>query len=462
VVTPKGAPNREKATKVVSSKGEQKVSQTQLKREAEEAETKNRLGNQSEDDFDDIQFVDDSEAVRKSAMARNNVSTPTPKSAANDINWNTPARARSVASQQSGNVPMYDDNTAASGNLPSLVVTNDPPPSIIYRRDSRDTVLDNDEANLVRRDTSIEDAKIETAVTAKARELYRDMKEAERKYDIASKKYETLKNRNNVEISEYYSLVANINAALRTGTTPGNPILVDRWNAAQSKLNDIPKNVNLINNLAVDLSSQASRVSYLQEAITSAFNLSGAVDADHVTLRKIEDRVDQMVTDLNRMILQVNKEMNRIDALLKTESANMQTLSLGIANGELYGESLANNMQKKTWDTVAKMTKPEPERKRKPLVIIRFDKPNIDYERPLYKAVSAALDKYPSARFTLLAMSPMNDNKAKEAIDKKEARNYADNIMDSLVKMGLPASRINVEASVSDKIESSEIHIFLK
>jgi len=372
-----------------------------------------------------------------------------------DISWQQP-----LATEQAKTVTEYSPRN--DKEFPSLVVTDEAPPSIIYRRGSRDTVLESGDANRIRQDGDLSNQKIETAVTAKARELYRDMKEALRKFEVAHKKYDTLRNRNNVQISEYYSLVANISAALRTGTTPGNPILVDRWNAAQTKLNDIPKNINLINNLAVDLSGQASRSAFVLESVQAAYTISGAVDADHEMLRRIEDKADQLVTDLNRLIINVNKELNRIDALLKTESANMQTLSLGIANGELYGESLANAMHKKTWDTIAKVRTPDDSRMRKPLVIIRFDKPNIDYERPLYKAVSVALDKYPSARFTLMSVSPQNDNKAKEALDRKEARNYAEDVTDSLIKMGLPASRVKIESRVNEKAKSSEIHIFLK
>lgn len=359
--------------------------------------------------------------------------------------------------------PVKGDAMPADDSYPPLVVTDDVPPSVLYRRGTRDTVLadEGNEANLVRRDIDLDDQKIETAVTAKARELYRDLKEAEGRLDLTTRKAETIANKSDTQISEYYSLVANVSAALRTGTTPGNPILVDRWNAAQAKLNDLPKNANMINNLAVDLSSQASKAAYILEATQSAYHISGAVDADHKMLRKIEDRINQIITDLNRMIIDVNKEMNRIDALLKTERANMQTLSLGIAKGELYGESLANNMEMKRLKEMEKITTPET-RKNKPLVIIRFDKPNIDYERPLYKAVSAALDKYPSARFSILTVSASNDNKAKESLDKQDARKRGEEVMDALVKMGLPTSRIKVESTVSDKATAAEIHIFLK
>jgi len=449
IVTPKKSrPSVASAqtTKVVDKDGARDMTKRQLDKQAEQVVLDKAMAAPEVINTNDIVFQDnDLGSVAGKSPTRPIKSRQLPRSS-NGIKWGeTPSEAR--------------ENSAG---FPSLVVTDEPPPSIIYRRGSRDTVLDNGSADAVRKDNYLENEKIETSVTAKARELYRDLKEAQRKFEVVTNKYDTMRNRSNAQISEYYSLVGNISAALRTGTTPGNPILVDRWNAAQGKLNELPKNVNLVNNVAVDLSGQATRASFILESVQAAYSISGAVDADHEMLRKIEDGADQLVTELNRLILNVNKEINRIDALLKTEGSNMQTLSLGIANGELYGESLANAMNKKTWDEISKIKTPSDARARKPLAIIRFDKPNIDYERPLYKAVSAALDKYPSARFTLMTVSPQNDNKAKEAIDRKEARNYGEEVMDALIKMGLPASRVKIESSVSDKAVSPEIHIFLK
>lgn|GEM_PF-6981427 len=455
VVTPKraqrsGAAPAGATIPVVNKDGSRKISPEQIKQRADVDTALNKNVETVVGGTESVEWNEKTSAKPKPKINNKIVS-------AANIQWKDGGQSPSSAPMSVSQGMPNDEE------FPPLVVTEDTPPSVLYRRGSRDTVLadEGEDANLVRRDTDLDDQKIETAVTAKAREIYRDLKEAETRLDVTTRKAETVGNKSTTQISEYYSLVANISAALRTGTTPGNPILVDRWNAAQAKLNDLPKNVNMINNLAVDLSSQASRAAFILESTESAFHISGAVDADHRMLRKIQDRCSQIITDLNRMIMDVNKEMNRIDALLKTERANMQTLSLGISKGELYGESLANNMEMKSLNEMAKIQTPA-QRKLKPLVIIRFDKPNIDYERPLYRAVSAALDKYPSARFSILTISASNENKAKESIDKQEARKRGEEVMDALVKMGLPTSRIVVESTTSEKATATEIHIFLK
>ncbi|NIR46586.1 MAG: hypothetical protein GWM93_14615, partial [Gemmatimonadetes bacterium] len=86
---------------------------------------------------------------------------------------------------------------------------------------------------------------------------------------------------------------------------------------------------------------------------------------------------------------------------------NLGTLSLAIKNGELYGRSLAN----RAYSTVAAVdgrtglatdnTGGEPAQvaQQRPLVVIRFDRKDVDYEQALYTAVSRALERRPNATF---------------------------------------------------------------
>ncbi len=343
--------------------------------------------------------------------------------------------------------------------LPALIVTKEPPPNVIYRRGSHDTVLSENTATAIRQDP-LRTHKMETAVTHKAREIEVELGQADKKIDTSTRKFDTLRNKNRAETSEYYSLIATINSALQTGTTPGNPILVDRWNAAQDKLNQLSKTSSLTNNLAVDLSYQASKTTFILESIKAAFELSGAVDSDHVKLTELEDEVTQYITDLNRMIVKVNAELNRLATLLRTERENMQTLSLGISKGELYGANIKNTVFRKR--SIETPEQRELLSQRKPLVIIKFNKPGVNYDKPLYSAISKALGKRPNAKFDLVAVSPRFKNPAKESMRLTEARKDGEAVLNSLTKMGMPASRINLSSEIRPAAKSSEVHIYIK
>jgi len=66
--------------------------------------------------------------------------------------------------------------------------------------------------------------------------------------------------------ANYYASVATINTQLQSGTTPGNPRLMERLTAAQDALETLSGNVTDMNALALQISDGASMASYLQEA----------------------------------------------------------------------------------------------------------------------------------------------------------------------------------------------------
>src|SRR3546814_6499297 len=48
--------------------------------------------------------------------------------------------------------------------------------------------------------------------------------------------------------------------------------------------------------------------------------------------------------------------------------------------------------------------------------VIRFDRPNVQYEQPLYSAVSRALERRPDAFFDVVAVSPQSGNAGRAAL----------------------------------------------
>ena len=59
----------------------------------------------------------------------------------------------------------------------------------------------------------------------------------------------------------------------------------------------------------------------------------------------------------------------------------------------------------------------------------------------------AALDRRPTATFDLVALPAGATSAADQASNASRARGYANNVMRSLVSMGLPAERISVRTA---------------
>ncbi len=378
----------------------------------------------------------------------------------------TPGNSTTAAAPS--NVSYPDKTTVANGEttrkLPTLVVTNDPPPEVIYRRGSRDTVIAGDTSN---NPYPINTQNVETLVTRKVAELSRDLTQISRNTSGYQDRLKALQVKSDVTAAKYYELVAAINTELQSGTTPGNPILVERWNGAQEHLSALGETAGHLNTLATDLADESSKASFLQENVRAAYALSGAVKEDHRKLHDLEDTVNQNIVSLNRLLTATSDEINRRGAYLRSERLNMTTLSLAIANGELYGQNIANTMFKKAAEDGQALYQSQqaagmaPEQRR-PLVIIRFDRANVDYEQALYSAVSQALEKYPSAKFDLVAIGPTDGNPAQLALATTEARKNGEAVLRSLTQMGLPVERVTLNAANSKDVRNSEVHIYIQ
>jgi len=272
----------------------------------------------------------------------------------------------------------------------------------------------------------------------------------------------------------YYNSIATISSRLQNGTTPGNPRLVGQWNQAQERLEAIAQDVVDLNTLASQIAANASMSAYLVEGIRATYGLSGALEEDHASLSALEDDVNRAVVQIDRLLNDVSDAINRQSTYLASERRNLQTLSLAIANGELYGGSLANRAFSVLTPTVGMSPRSEtpgdaravqevaPASATKPLVVIRFDRDNVDYQMAVYQAVSQALDRFPQARFEVMAVSPSRGNPAQVAMAASNAKRRAEEVLRTLSQMGLPIERVQLTAATTEKAEGGEVHIYLR
>jgi hypothetical protein len=310
----------------------------------------------------------------------------------------------------------------------------------------------------------------QTIVGRKVNQLRADQNKIQSFVDRFDSQLKDIQGKSEGNAKDYYALIAGINAKLQGGTTPGNPILVESAQSAQTKLDAISSDIATLNVLANDISSNASVASYLLESVRATYGLSGAVDEDHRELTKLEDDVNRMVVQIDRQLTQVNSDINRRTSYLSSERRNLQTLSLAIANGEMYGQSLANraffspaSALPGDPDLIAAQNAPQGGYSTtKPLVMIRFDRPNVDYEQAVYLAASEALQRYPNVGFEIVAVAPSNGNPSQTSLATSDAQNNAEAIQRSMIQMGVPGNRLKLSSTRSPMARTPEVHIFLR
>lgn len=341
-------------------------------------------------------------------------------------------------------------------------------------------------------------APINTMASSKITEVQNEMYDLQSKVANASDQLNTLEIVGQDLAANYYAAVATINTQLQSGTTPGNPRLKGRLTLAEDALDTLSGNVADLNAIAVEIADLASVTNFLQQQARSAYSLSGSVEEDHVALAQLEDEISNTSVAIERLLNNVNDNITRAAAYMTTERANLRTLALAITNGDLYGKSLSSRpfslagstdiMERANYAPMTNGSQPmsnmnsqnvmspigqsmvnggrspmalSPAQPR-PLMKIRFDRPDVDYSQALYMSVNDALTQYPNSQFELVAVSPGMGNPAKLAIESTKARRNAEKVLRNMVQMGIDSNQVNLANLTQDELQYNEVHLYLR
>jgi hypothetical protein len=305
-----------------------------------------------------------------------------------------------------------------------------------------------------------------TFVGAKLAQLRQDLASLQGNISQHNAELQQVRNLTVQHSQGYWGVVAAVNSRLQVGTTPGNPVLVQQWNEAQAQLDRLNDDVLAMNSLGNKVAADSAMSAYLLESTRAAYGLSGSVDEDHRQLAILEDEVNQTVVLIDRLLNELNEDVQRQTDYVSRERTNLTTMSLAIKNGEMYGVSLANRAFRTSAPLVsgraAAAATTVAGTPRRPLVVIRFDRPNVEYEQALYTAVSRALERRPEAAFDLVAVTPQAAGATDSALNSSTAKRSAETVLRSLTEMGLPADRITLSAMSSPEVRGNEVHVYVR
>ncbi len=276
--------------------------------------------------------------------------------------------------------------------------------------------------------------------------------------------FEQVRNTARQNSQNYFATIAAVTARLRIGTTPGNPVLVSQWNAAQSELDRILTDIAALNTLGNQVAADSAMSSYLLESVRATYGLQGAVDEDHRQLSLIEDEVNRNVVLINRLLGGLRETIGRYTNYVNAERSNLGTLALAIKNGEYLGPSLANRKHDYSGGEV-NTAAVDPQNlvdERRPLVVIRFDRTDVEFKQALYTAVSTALERHPQSTFDLVSVAPNMGSPADVAIASNAAKRHADTVLQALSEMGLPSNRVTLSSTTSPSVQTNEVHIYVR
>ncbi|WP_041794107.1 hypothetical protein [Pararhodospirillum photometricum] len=262
---------------------------------------------------------------------------------------------------------------------------------------------------------------------------------------------QALRNKTIQDSNGYHENVASMRARLQLGTTPGNPILMNRWETAQAQLNTINQDVVLMDQLGQMIAVNQDTATYLLTSVRSSYAIPGAVDEDHRQLRIVEDEAQQTAVLIDRLLSELNSDIRRQTAYVGNEKINLGSLSTAIRNGQLFGAVGPDG-----YSTAPVMAGPSPTPAAMapsgvPLVVVRFDQPNVRFEEPLTRAAQAALARNPNASFSVVAVSSGAAGTAARG---------AEQVVRVLSRLGIPPGRITQTATTSSGTD--EVRVFVR
>ena len=275
--------------------------------------------------------------------------------------------------------------------------------------------------------------------------------------------FEELKFNGIKSAENYHSIVAAIAARLQIGTTPGNPILLNQYEQAQTELAEVGAQGQNLVDVGNQIALFSTRVSYLLEQARSAKKLRGAVDEDHRNLSSFQDTLKRRNVDVLRTLEDLNETVRRRDIFLAAERRRLTQLANAISVGESFGLGLGtigslpaindneNSGQGRRSDNIS--VSPNP------IAIFRINEQN-NYEQNLFGAISATLDKAPKSKFTLVAVSSSAGNPSEQAERAANARNDVSKLISSLISMGMPVDRISVSSLSAANVENTEVRLY--
>jgi len=291
-----------------------------------------------------------------------------------------------------------------------------------------------------------------TAVNKTIQSLRAQVAGLQQKLAANSARLGDLRNQGAGAAGSYQEAKAHITTRLQVGTTRGNPELVAEWNTGQGQLDALSANVNALSALGTDVTNDSSTAHFALDQIGATFNVSGAVDEDHRQLQLLEDETSQSIVMIDRLLKEVSDGIQRQTAFVATERANLSILAAAIKSGDFYGGGVIGSLGGGVQTASAGA----------PLVVVKFDHPDVDYQQILYAALNQALQNRPGANFQVVAVSPTRGTAASVQIAQSTARRHAQDVMRSMTDMGVPATRLNVASTTDPSATVSEVRVFVR
>jgi len=171
--------------------------------------------------------------------------------------------------------------------------------------------------------------------------------------------------------------------------------------------------------------------------------------------------VEETDTLPRRMLAAIQTDINAQSAYTREQSNGLDLLAEAVAKDKGRPSTWVPELEAKSLEEVfkpgagAKDADGRRPRSARPLVRIRFTRPNVQYKDALYRALQAALKQRPDLAFEVVGVAPT-------AARQPGALTRAQEVRFAMADMGVPPEKVTVTTETSPGAQSDEVRIFVR
>jgi hypothetical protein len=259
------------------------------------------------------------------------------------------------------------------------------------------------------------------------------------------------------DASAYQTATGAVGSGLQSGKPSGDPALLGQWTNAQAALARMDGSMAQLVALSVQSAQDASFADYIADSAKRALALEGSV-ADQERLTAIQTGAAATVAAARRQKTAIGAEIEKQTVDVTRERAELMQLASAIEGGPLYPKvARAGNPH-----SLSPASPPGNFDGKKPLVVIRFDQPNVQYDQPVRKAAALALQRKRTTIFDVVASAPADGAPDTAASAREKSKADAEGVVRSLMNAGVPSNQLTLTLATPQTGAASEVRIFVR
>ena len=260
----------------------------------------------------------------------------------------------------------------------------------------------------------------------------------------------------------YQNIATGLYSRAQTSRTINNPVLAGNLRESEGKLKVVAADLEALNRLGDDVAANAAVANFLSDSVRASYGLPGALEQDHQELNRLEQESDRTIIEVGRLLNAMTSDISNYGTFVLGEQANLTNLGLRLKNSALTATAgnpaaaplTGGGPSPASVSRVASI----PGSRGGALLVIRFNRENVSFERELGKIITEALVQDPNQAFEVVGMAPSS---SKNQLNR--TRRHATRVYRALTRMGVSPRSANIAASAgSSPTKYSEVHVFAR